>query len=296
MTEENTQLIHDAIKLISEEEAFQLPFQNALFAFFNQHTSSFEKNIQDLGIDVQSDILSEEYDTIVEYGLEILNTAPHLLLMGFSDFLKNHKILKTPFEEAIKIGHRKLKHLEILVEEPSMDNVLQIILPQILPRGYELGINCFVRPHQGKSDLKKSIPKKVNAFRSFPQPVQLIVIQDQDSNDCKILKQDLVNLILTNNPSQPYLVRIACKELENWYLGDIPAIEAIYPTFKTNTRQNKSKYRNPDNTFGANELEKNINNFAKGFASKNIPLHMNLDANRSPSFNQLITGMQGFLN
>ena len=186
--------------------------------------------------------------------------------------------------------------VEILVEEPSMENVLNIILPQILPEGYQLGINCFIRPHQGKSDLQKSLPKKVQAYQYFPKNVNLIVVQDQDSNDCIDLKQVLIDLIQSKNRHQPHLVRIACKELENWYLGDMKAIEAVYPSFRASQHQNRANYRNADNVFGAHELERLIKDFSKGFASKHIPKHMNIAINRSPSFQHLVSGVQRFLN
>lgn len=185
--------------------------------------------------------------------------------------------------------------IEILVEEPSMKNVLQIILPKILPQGYQLDVNCFVRPHQGKSDLKKSIPIKVKAYQHFPQLVRLIVVQDQDSNDCKKLKQDLVDLIKNTNLNQPHLIRIVCKELENWYLGDMKAIETVYPNFKASKYQNKAKYRNPDSTYGSHELERQIKGFSKIFASKIISKHLDVDNNKSPSFNQFVTGIRRFL-
>jgi hypothetical protein len=187
------------------------------------------------------------------------------------------------------------KMVEILVEEPSMQNVLNTILPQILPDGYELNINCFIRPHQGKTDLQKSIRNKVRAYKHFPKPVQLIVVQDQDSNDCKKLKQSLCALVEEQDSTLNYLVRIACRELENWHLVDMPAIEAVYPTFKANKYQHKSKYRKVDHTPSSYVLEQAIKNFAKGFASKNIPPHMNVKNNRSNSFNQFVRGLQHFL-
>lgn len=186
--------------------------------------------------------------------------------------------------------------VEILVEEQSMKNVLEVILPQILPSGYALGENCFIRPHQGKSDLQKSIPKKVRAYPHFPQSVKLIVIHDQDINDCKKLKQELIGLINSNSKTQAYLVRIACRELENWYLGDMPAIEAVYPKFKAKQYQTKAKYRNPDNLFGSSELERLIKTFTKGYASKTIPRHMHIEQNKSLSFKAMVSGVQRFLD
>ncbi len=194
----------------------------------------------------------------------------------------------------MEIKSYKNYHIEFLLEESSMENLLSIILPKILPKGYELNINCFLRPHQGKSDLKKSIPKKIRAFSKFSTPSKVIIIQDQDSNDCIKLKDSLIKLCRTNGTC-PILIRISCRELENWYLGDMDAIEKVYPKFKAKSYKYRAKFRNVDNCFGSYELEKIIKEFQKGYASKNIPLYMNLAANKSTSFKQLISGLEKFL-
>jgi len=189
----------------------------------------------------------------------------------------------------------KNTHVEFLLEETSMENLLSIILPQILPEGYELNVNCFLRPHQGKSDLKKSVPNKIKAFSKFFKPSKIIIIQDQDSNDCVLLKSKLIELCETNGTC-PILIRIACRELENWYLGDMNAIEKVYPKFKPKSHKYRAKFRNVDNCFGSNELERIVEGFQKGYASKNIPNYMNLNKNKSHSFNQLISGVKIFLD
>lgn len=209
--------------------------------------------------------------------------------------LKDDLNLKEYVNEILLEFSRRENRLEILVEEPSMQNFLEIILPKILPRGYELNMNCFIHPHQGKSDLQKSIPKKVRAYKYFPKKVKLIIVQDQDSNDCIKLKNELINLVENQNQNQPYLIRIACRELENWYLGDMLSIERVFTTFKASKYENKAKFRNPDIVTGSYELEKLIENFSKGVASKEIPKFMNIDQNNSPSFGHLISGVQNFL-
>jgi hypothetical protein len=188
----------------------------------------------------------------------------------------------------------KKQQVEFLLEEPSMANALKIILPQILPKGFELGINCFLRPHQGKQDLKKSIPKKIKTFSKFYIPSKIIIVHDQDSNDCKILKSELAKLC-GDNGNCPVLIRIACRELENWYLGDMAAINKIYSDFKPKNHRYKSKFRTVDNTHGSDELESLIPTFQKGYASRNIPYHMNIANNRSISFNHFIVGVMKFL-
>lgn len=185
--------------------------------------------------------------------------------------------------------------IEILVEEPSMKNLLSIVLPTILPEGYILEQNCFIRSFDGKQDLQKSIPKKVRAYQSFSQRVKVIIIQDQDSNNCFYLKQEIQRLISENNPTIPYLIRIACRELESWYLGDMQAIEKTYPKFKASNHQRKAKFRCPDACNAFDELRKIIPDFQKGFASKTIPNYFHLDKNRSTSFNHLLTGIKQFL-
>jgi hypothetical protein len=251
-------------------------------------------NIESDGVEFFKQFAEDSIELCVEGIYE--STSEKLNDMEIVAILKSNEQLKNIVTEIIKSFARRNIIVEILVEEPSMENLLNIVLPQILPTGYELGRNCFVRPHQGKSDLQRSIPKKVTAYRHFPQAVRLIVIQDQDSNDCVILKQNLIDLIRTQNLHQPYLVRIACKELENWYLGDMQAIESIYPTFKATTHQKKAKYRHTDNIFGADDLERQIKDFSKGYASKNIPKNMILNKNTSPSFNHLLSGIEKFLN
>ena len=188
----------------------------------------------------------------------------------------------------------KEEHIEFLVEEPSMRNFLQGILPRILPEGYQLDVNCFIREHQGKQDLKKSIPKKVKAFQYYSIPVKVVVIHDQDSSDCRQLKSELEKLI-TDNSNIPFLIRIACRELEAWYLGDMDALNAVYPGFNANSNRGKALFRNPDECNPSDEIRKRIPTFQKGYASKEIAQYFVLEKNRSTSFNQLVSGIRRFL-
>ncbi len=185
--------------------------------------------------------------------------------------------------------------VEILVEEKSMETFLRVVLPELLPNPYVLDQNCFIRPHQGKSDLQKSIPRKVQAFKNYPQPVQLIVIHDQDSNDCRKLKAKLIHLIEEKNPKLPKLIRIACRELENWYLGDLNAVEKVYPDSKASSLLHKAKYRNCDRLDGSEEMLRLTENFTKSFAAREMPQQMNFKDNKSISFNHFIIGLKQFL-
>ena len=186
--------------------------------------------------------------------------------------------------------------VEFLLEEPSMVNYLEQILPKILPEGFVLNENCFLRPHNGKSDLLKSIPQKVKAFSKLThEAYRIVIVHDQDSNDCKHLKQKLATLCIQNGDC-PTLIRIACRELEAWYLGDMDAIQKVYPSFKADQHRNKAKFRDPDTCNPSEELKKLIPNFQKGYASKEISKYISIENNRSASFGHFVSGLKRFLS
>ena len=180
--------------------------------------------------------------------------------------------------------------IEILTEEPSMEYFLRGILPNVLPNDYKIDVNCFIRAHRGKSDLKKSIPIKMRAYPQYGYPVKVLIIHDQDSNDCRNLKNELT--ALCGITTIPFIVRIACKELENWYLGQLAAIERVYPETKASSLVNKAKYRNPDLLHGADELNKMTSNFSKTQAAREISQYIDIDNNTSSSFNHTINAIK----
>jgi hypothetical protein len=137
-----------------------------------------------------------------------------------------------------------------LVEEPSMDELLQGILPKILPSTLKFQII----PHQGKTDLESSIPKKLRGWRE--PDVRFVVLRDNDSGDCKKLKRKLVRMC--SEAGRPdTLVRIVCQELESWLLGDLNALSVAYNEPKIRDQEKKAKFREPDKLSNASEELKN---------------------------------------
>ena len=155
-----------------------------------------------------------------------------------------------------------MERLEILVEEPSIAEVLKVILPKILPVGWALGENCFIRHHEGKQDLQQSVPRKIRVASKKDICTGFIILQDQDSNDCYLLKSKLVGLCESSQQGGhiiPYKVRIVCHELESWYLGDMDALEKVFPHFHAASYKGKSKFRQPDECVNPKqELKKNF--------------------------------------
>lgn len=178
-----------------------------------------------------------------------------------------------------------------LLEERSMKHVLSIVLPKLFPDLQEER-DYFLRHHNGKDDLEQAIPRFI-AGVGKNAGIKVVIVRDQDTEDCKIVKERLTGLC--KNASIPPLIRIACRELESWYLGDREAIAKAYPEFEKN--KHKAKFRNnPDSiTKPSKLLNDAIRSFQKGVACKKIPPYMELEKNSSHSFNQLITGLRKFI-
>ena len=192
-----------------------------------------------------------------------------------------------------------MDRLEILVEEPSIAEVLKVILPKVLPEGWALNENCFVRPHEGKRDLQLSIPHKIHVASKRDFTTGFIVMQDQDNNDCHILKNLLVGICedaQKDGNIVPFKVRIVCHELESWYLGDLDALEQVFPRFHAAAFRGKKKFRQPDDCANPKqELKKIVGNYSQIAIAREIANHMDIEGNKSTSFQSFISSVRQIL-
>ena len=88
------------------------------------------------------------------------------------------------------------------------------------------------------------------------------------------------------------LIRITCRELEAFYMGDIDAVRQAFPRYTASSTA--KKFRNPDGIGApAEELRKITNGeYQKIGGSRKISPLLKLDgSNRSQSFNTLIRGI-----
>ena len=182
-----------------------------------------------------------------------------------------------------------MRVIHIFTEELSIKNVLEVILPKILP----IDVYYRIYPHQGKEDLEKALSSTLPSISKIPGS-KILVTRDQDNNDCIELKQHL-DEIISNNCACEYSIRIVCKELESWFLGDMEAIEQAYPRFKAEQHVNKAEFRNVDKIAYANrQLLKHIPEYIdrqtlpKLEVSENISQFMDFSKNKSDSFNHTI--------
>lgn len=69
-----------------------------------------------------------------------------------------------------------------LLEEESMKQTLRFVIPKIFPDWQE-EVHWIPIAHRGKSDLEKSIPRKLRAW-SEPN-VRFVILRDNDGGDCR---------------------------------------------------------------------------------------------------------------
>ena len=182
-----------------------------------------------------------------------------------------------------------MKQLVFLLEEESMKALLDVLLPKILPAN-----TLFICiPHEGKQDLEKSIPRKLKAWQTAD--TAFVIVRDKDRADCIEIKKRLVDLCAQAGRGDS-LVRIACHELEAWFLGDLAAVEKAFAIKKLAAHQQKSKFKEPDKLANASEeLEKLVKGYRKVSGARKIAPHMNIYQNYSHSFNCFISGVSRLL-
>lgn len=204
-------------------------------------------------------------------------------------------------------------HFEILVEDVSGKVALEILLPRIVGEGttYRIhsyrGVGHIPRGLKDPKDASKRIlldnlPKLLRGFgKTFAgvvggPPSSVIVVCDLDDRDRNAFLRELNDVLLSCTSAPETRFCLAIEEGEAWLLGDIPAVISAFPRAK---RDVLSAYINDsicgtwerlaDAVFpgGRNALER-LGGKAVGIEKSNwaqrIPVEMQVDENRSPSF------------
>jgi hypothetical protein len=200
-------------------------------------------------------------------------------------------------------------HIEFFVEELSAEAALREIVPRIV--GPEVSFQ--LHPFQGKPDLLKRLPDRLRAYRRWlPEDWRIVVLVDEDRQDCLRLKQQLEEMskragfATKTKPradsSFRVINRIAIEELEAWFFGDPGAILTAYPGVRLGFFAGR-RFRDPDAIRGgtAEALEQVLqrSGYYSGGMSKiqvarDVARHMTPAQNRSRSFCHFRDALLGF--
>lgn len=182
-----------------------------------------------------------------------------------------------------------MRELVFLLEETSARAMLESLLPRIL----HPDIRPRIIPFEGKQDLERQMLKKLRGYLN-PQ-ARFIVLRDQDSApDCRAIKAKLLASCQQAGKASQSIVRIACRELESFYLADLQAVERALAMPSISRHQERAKYRNPDSLENPSKELASLTQgqYQKGSGSRAIGKHLCLDNQRSASFKHLIRGIQ----
>jgi hypothetical protein len=200
-------------------------------------------------------------------------------------------------------------HLEILVEEPSMEAALRALLPRFLQE-----TTFGIYPYQGKDELLARLPERLRGYAAWlPQNWRIVVLVDRDDDDCEALKQQMESIAAEAGLRTRTAVgamtcqlvnRIAVEELEAWYFGDWEAVRAAYPRVPTAITK-RSRYRDPDGIVGGTwetfervmqESGYFLGGLRKVEAARHVGPHLLASRSTSHSFKVFAKAISDFLN
>ena len=174
-----------------------------------------------------------------------------------------------------------------LLEEYSMKALLDGLLPRLFPG---LVFQCL--PHDGKGDLEESIPRKLRGWRE--PGVRFVVVRDNDRSDCVVLKESL-RALCADRPEQDCLIRLACQELEAWYLGEPDALAEAFGKESLRGIGAKARFRKPDDIpYPERALVQLVPQYQKVGSARVLANHLDRQRNRSPSFRAMMDGIERF--
>jgi len=177
-----------------------------------------------------------------------------------------------------------------LLEEESMKTLLEGWLPRLFP-GWIPKQHFICIAYQGKTDLEKSLPIKLKAWRK-PQD-RFVIVRDTDSIPCCVTLKSRLQNICAKNGKPKTLIRLVCQALESWYLGDLAALAAAFSNPGIDAPKWRKRFATPDAwPKPADELERLIPTFQKTSGARILAHHLELNNNNSHSLHVFIAGIR----
>jgi hypothetical protein len=179
-----------------------------------------------------------------------------------------------------------VKNIVFLLEEPSARDLLQGLLPKLIPKNIEVYYLVF----EGKQDLEKQLARKIHGWL-LPDS-KFVVLRDQDAGECHAIKDRLTKLV-AESARHSALVRVACRELESWVVGDWRAVAEAFDRPHLIAQSQKEAFRNPDHLVRPVEsLRKFVPEYQKRDGARRVGALLDPRRNQSESFQVFCSGIR----
>jgi len=180
-------------------------------------------------------------------------------------------------------------NLVFLLEEPSARDLLTGLLPKLLPESVHVHYLVF----DGKQDLERQLVRKLRGWR-MPDSA-FVVLRDQDAAECRVVRSTLAKLVQESKRT-PSLVRVACRELESWIVGDWQAVAEAFERPNLAGLSVREQYREPDALVHPVEtLRKHIPQYQKRDGARRVGGLLDPQRNQSRSFRVFCAGLRALV-
>ncbi|WP_206002344.1 DUF4276 family protein [Paraburkholderia antibiotica] len=170
-----------------------------------------------------------------------------------------------------------------------MKILLEGLLPRLFP-GLTAPDHFQCVPHEGKSDLDRSISRKLRAWRE--PGARFVIVRDNDNVNCIDLKQRLANMCAEAGRPDT-LIRLVCQELESWYLGDVESLTTVFADISVSIGVLRKRFADPDAWQKPSvELKRIVPSFQKLSGARTMSNVLSVPVNRSDSFRKFADGVE----
>lgn len=205
-------------------------------------------------------------------------------------------------------------HFEILVEDQSGKKALDILIPKLIGLEHTFKVHPYkgigrIPPNldasvdTSKRILLTQLPRLLraygNTFANYPEDYRaaVILICDLDNRCLKEFRAELHTILNDCDPKPEARFCIAVEEGEAWFFGDIPALKKAYPKAKDavlnryvtdsicGTWEKLADAILPGGSAALSVKGWQLIGAEKSAWAKEIAPHMNVNSNKSPSFN-----------
>lgn len=181
-----------------------------------------------------------------------------------------------------------MTQLAFFLEEPSARALLEGLLPRLLPADWFPKYVVF----EGKKDLEKQLVPRLR--RWIAPDTRFVVLRDQDAEDCRAVKARVQGLV--SKTPHDALVRIACRDLESWVLGDLQALGTAFDRPGIAQLATRERYRAPDSLVRPYlELQKLVPEYQKIDGARRVGPLLDAKRSQSPSFRAFCEGLGGLV-